>query len=429
MPDPLAPPGPASPHSPSLDSPTDRPHLRRIAFGGPTSGPDALHLPDVLRSETVGGFLMVAATVVALVWANVSHESYVAVSHAHLGPMTLAHWASDGLLTVFFFVAGLELKRELVEGSLSRPADALVPIIAAVCGMAVPAGIYVAINSFGASGSLQGWAIPMATDIAFALAVLAIVGRNLPSPLRAFLLTLAIVDDLGAIIVIAVVYTSSISVLWLLGAAAAMALWWAGHHWRIKVLPAYLVLFVAAWWCMYQSGIHATIAGVALGLLTSIRKDELHDPADRWQHAVQPWSAGLCVPLFAVFAAGVPISASSLSALWSDPVPLGIIVGLVLGKIVGVFGGAWLATRLTAAELSPEVGWIDLASVSALAGIGFTVSMLISELSFATDLTRLDEAKTAVLTASLIAALVGGILVTLRSRVHGRRQGLAASGS
>lgn len=393
--------------------PPNLPRLRRIAFGGPTSGPDALHVADVLRSETVGGFLMVAGAVVALLWANLSSESYQAVSQTHLGPLTLAHWASDGLLTIFFFVAGLELKRELVEGSLSRPANALVPIIAAVCGMAVPAGIYLLIN-----GPRTGWAIPMATDIAFALAVLAIVGRGLPAPLRVFLLTLAIVDDLGAIIVIAVVYTSSISFVWLAGALAAMALWWLGHRRRIAFVPGYLLLFGLAWWCMYSSGIHATIAGVALGLLTAIDKDELHDPADRWQHAVHPWSAGLCVPLFAVFAAGVPLTGGTLAALWTDPVPLGVICGLVIGKVIGVFGGAWLATRVTAAELNPEVSFVDVAAVSALAGIGFTVSMLLSELSFADDPTHADQAKAAVLVASLMAAVIGGVLVNLRARRH-----------
>lgn len=425
----MAEPTPPTPESSasSESTPPTRPRLRKIVFGGPASGPDAIHLPDVLRSETVGGFLMVAAAIVALIWANVSSASYETVSHTYLGPLSLAHWAADGLLTVFFFVAGLELKREFVEGSLSRPADALVPIVAAVCGMVVPAGIYIALNARG--GDMAGWAIPMATDIAFALAVLAIVGRRLPSALRAFLLTLAIVDDLGAIIVIAVAYTSSISFLWLLGSIAAMALWFIGHRRRWKMLPVYIALFIIAWWCMYQSGIHATIAGVALGLLTATDKDELHDPADKWQHAVHPWSAGLCVPIFALFAAGVPVSTQTLVALWTDPVPLGIICGLVVGKVIGVFGGAWLATHLTSAELSPDVRWLDLLAVSFLAGIGFTVSMLISELSFADNPVLLAEAKAAVLVASLLAALLGSLALTRRSRKHERWQAEALATS
>ncbi|MGJ6979794.1 Na+/H+ antiporter NhaA [Aestuariimicrobium soli] len=406
---------------PSSPTPS-RPRLRRIAFGGPTSGPDSLHVADVLRSETVGGFLMVAAAIVALLWANLASSSYQRVSHLELGPLSLAHWASDGLLTIFFFVAGLELKREFVEGSLSRPAQALVPIVAAVCGMVVPATIYLVVNLV-ATGSLRtGWAIPMATDIAFALAVLALVGRGLPAPLRVFLLTLAIVDDLGAILVIAVVYTSSISLLWMVGAAAAMALWWLGHRQRIRFVPGYLALFAIAWWCLYSSGVHATIAGVALGLLTAIDPDELDDPADRWQHAVQPWSAGLCVPLFAVFAAGVEVSGDGLRSLVTDPVPLGIILGLLAGKVIGVLGGAWLATRLTSAELSDEVGWVDVAGVSVLAGIGFTVALLMAELSFPGDATHAGEAKAAVLVASAIAAIVGGVLVALRARSHERRR-------
>lgn len=396
-----------------------RTRLGRVVFG-PRSGPDALHLGDILRNETVGGFIMLSATVVALLWANLDPSGHQRIAELHLGPLSIAHWTSDGLLTLFFFVAGLELKRELVEGSLSRPADALVPIVAAVCGMVAPAAIYLLVTSLG-HGSRAGWAIPMATDIAFALAVLAIVGRHLPSALRAFLLTLAIVDDLGAIIVIAVVFTGGIGLGWLAGALAGMALWWLGHRRRWRLGPLYWVVFVATWYCMLRSGVHATIAGVALGLLTAISKDELDDPADRWQHAVQPWSAALAVPLFALFAAAVPLDGATLRALWTDPVPLGIMLGLVLGKAIGVFGGARLATRLSSAELGPGVRWRDIASVALLAGIGFTVSLLISELSF-TDPSELNRAKAAVLTASTIAALVGGGALAWQSRSHQQRR-------
>lgn len=403
----------ASTRNPNTRAPRTR--LGRAIFA-PRTGPDALHLGDILRNETTGGFLMLAATVAALLWANLDPSSYQQLSHWQLGPLSVAHWASDGLLTIFFFIAGLELKRELVEGSLSRPADAMVPIVAAVAGMAVPAGIYLLVNQL-AGGQLSGWAIPMATDIAFALAVLAVVGRHLPAAVRAFLLTLAIVDDLGAILVIAFVYTGGVQLWWLLAAMAAMALWWLGHRNRWRLGPLYWLIFLAAWYAMLRSGVHATIAGVALGLLTAIDKDELDDPADRWQRAVQPWSAGLVVPLFALFAAGVPLDRQTLTSLWTNPVPLGIILALVLGKSIGVFGGAWLTAHLTSAELGDGVRWRDVFAVAQVAGIGFTVSILITELTF-TDASQLAQAKAAVLVASLIAAIFGGLALARRSRRH-----------
>ncbi|WP_328701894.1 Na+/H+ antiporter NhaA [Aestuariimicrobium ganziense] len=390
--------------------------LRRILFR-PAQGADALHLPEVLRRETTGGFLMLFATVVALVWANAEPMAYQRLAHHQLGPLSLAHWATDGLLTVFFFSAGMELKRELTEGSLSRPADALVPIVAAVCGMVVPAGIYLATNLLVDGGSPRGWAIPMATDIAFALAVLAIVGNRLPAALRAFLLTLAIVDDLGAILVIAIGFSHGINLVMLAGAAACMALWWLMQRRRIDNGWFYVPLFVLTWYLMLQSGVHATIAGVGLGLLTRATAETLDEPLDRWQHNVQPWSAGLVVPLFALFAAGVAIDGDALRALWTDPVPLGVILGLVAGKIIGVYLGARLTARFTSAELGEGVEWGDLLAVAQLAGIGFTVSLLISELAFA-GTPELAPAKMAVLTASVIAAITGSISLMIRGRRH-----------
>lgn len=394
----------------------------RVIFGPSSNEADRIHLADILRNETMGGAIMLVATVAALLWANLWPHNYESVVHHHFGLMSVGHWASDGLLTLFFFVAGLELKREFVEGSLSRPADALVPIIAAVCGMAVPAALYVGVQLASDAGKFHGWAIPMATDIAFALAVLAIVGRHLPSALRAFLLTLAIVDDLGAILVIAIFYSTGLDGKWLAGTAVCALLWWLGHKRRISFLPGYVFLFVAAWWCMYSSGIHATIAGVLLGLLTAISPDEMDDPADKAQQGVQPWSAGVAVPLFALFSAGVHINGETFVALWRDPVPLGIILGLVVGKVVGIFGGAWLAAHFTAAELGEGVRWRDVLAVAQLAGMGFTVSLLISELAFAGDALHTEEAKAGVLIASTLAAVLGGIALAHRSRRH--RDGL-----
>lgn len=389
---------------------------RRFALPRPT-GPDALHLADILRNETVGGVMMLIAAVCALLWANLAPASYDTVLHTHIGPLSVGHWASDGLLTIFFFVAGLELKRELTEGSLARPKDALVPIVAAICGMAVPAGIYVLVNTLG-DGSLDGWAIPMATDIAFAVAVLAIAGRGLPTALRAFLLTLAIVDDLGAILVIAVAFTSSIAWGWLAGAVACMAVWAVGQRRKIDNGWLYVPLGVLTWWCMLQSGVHATIAGVALGLLTRNTRHQLHEPLDRWRHNIEPLSAGIAVPIFALFAAGVTVSGELLASLWTNPISLGLVLGLVVGKLVGVFGGAWLTTHLTAAELGSDLEWVDIVAVAQLAGIGFTVSLLINDLSFAADPAIANLNKGAVITASLISAVLGAVLLRRRAKKH-----------
>lgn len=394
----------------------------RLIFG-PGRFADRLHLPRILQHESTGGVVMLLATVAALVWANAAPAAYRVVSEYHVGPLSIAHWASDGLLTIFFFVAGMELKRELVEGSLSRPADALVPIVAAVCGMAVPAGLYLLVNGMSSAGDPSGWAIPMATDIAFALAVLAVVGRGMPAGVRAFLLTLAIVDDLGAILVIATVFSHGLQLAWLGAVAALLALWWLLQRFTpLRNGWVYLPIAVLAWWCMLESGVHATIAGVALGLLVRTEERVMDDNLDRWQAKVHPWSAWVAVPVFALFAAGVPVTAEVLRELWTDPVALGIIVGLVLGKPIGVLAGAWLTTRFTRAELATGVQWRDIIAVSVLAGIGFTVSMLISELTFAGADGGAGLAKAAVLTASLVAAVLGAALL----RIRGRRRNAGA---
>lgn len=388
----------------------------RIAFG-PGREADRIHLREILRGQTAGGILMLVATVLALLVANVAPDFYTDLSHTQLGPLDLHHWAADGLLTIFFFVAGLELKRELVEGSLSRPADALLPILSALGGMVVPALVYVAIAVSG-GGQLGGWAIPMATDIAFALAVLAIVGKNLPSGLRAFLLTLAIVDDLGAILVIAVFFSSGISLLPLAGALACVAVFWFLQRREVNAVLPYLVLGLAAWWLMHSSGVHATIAGVALGLVTRTNEHETHDTLDRWKHAVEPWSAGLVVPIFAFFAAGVPVTQEMMRSLVTEPAALGVLLGLFCGKFLGVYITARLTARFTSAELAPGVRWGDVASLAVLTGIGFTVSLLIADLAFPGDPSTAENVKAAVLAASLFSAVVGGLLLSRRNRFH-----------
>ncbi|MFE5942194.1 Na+/H+ antiporter NhaA [Streptomyces sp. NPDC056480] len=398
-------------------APTDRKFLGRLPL------PERQYLTDALRTETVGGVLLLVAAVAALVWANTLGGSYEAVSDFHIGPAALGldlsvqHWAADGLLAIFFFVAGIELKRELVAGELRDPRAAALPVIAALCGMAAPALVYALVNALG-NGSMDGWAVPTATDIAFALAVLAVIGTSLPSALRAFLLTLAVVDDLFAILIIAVFFTSDLNFAALGGAFAGLLLFWLLLRKEVRGWYVYVPLALVIWGLMYNSGVHATIAGVAMGLMLrcTTREGEKHSPGEHIEHLVRPLSAGLAVPLFALFSAGVSISGGAIHDVFTQPVTLGVVLGLVVGKAVGIFGGTWLAARFTRAELNPDLRWPDVFAVATLAGIGFTVSLLIGELAFAGDEALTDEVKAAVLIGSLIAAVLASVLLKLRVR-------------
>ncbi|BCM68464.1 putative sodium/proton antiporter [Streptomyces sp. EAS-AB2608] len=396
---------------------------------GRLSLPERTYVADALRTETVGGVLLLIAAVAALIWANTPglHHSYEAVGDFHLGPGTLglnlsvAHWAADGLLAVFFFVAGIELKRELVAGDLRDPRAAVLPVVAALCGMAVPALVYTLTNLAG-GGSAQGWAVPTATDIAFALAVLAVIGTSLPSALRAFLLTLAVVDDLFAILIIAVFFTDRLNFAALGGAVVGLAVFWLLLRKGVRGWYVYVPLAVVVWALMYNSGVHATIAGVAMGLMLrcTTREGEEHSPAEHIEHLVRPLSAGLAVPLFALFSAGVSISGGALGDVFTKPETLGVVLGLVVGKTVGIFGGTWLTARFTRAQLSEDLAWADVFAVASLAGIGFTVSLLIGELAFEGDALLTDEVKAAVLTGSLIAAVCATVLLKLRNAKYRR---------
>jgi Na+:H+ antiporter, NhaA family len=429
---------------PHDDPPHDRPPHDRPPLGpDPESGsgqaprrqflgrlplPERAFLADALRAETVGGVLLLLATVAALVWANAWPHSYESVVDRTVGPshplhldLSLGDWAKDGLLSVFFFVAGIELKRELVAGELRDRRAAALPVVAAVCGVAVPALVYTLVNS-GSGGHHGGWAIPTATDIAFALGVLAVAGTHLPSALRAFLLTLAVVDDLIAILIIAIFFSHGIK-LWALGLAfLGLVLFYALHRLRVHGWYLYLPLAVVIWALMHESGVHATVAGVAMGLLLRCTKDpgEAHSPAEHIEHLVRPFSAGFCVPVFALLSAGVTINAHALAAVFTHAAPLGALLGLLVGKPVGVFGGSWLTARFTRAELNPELEWSDLFALSVLAGIGFTVSLLISELAFEDDPALTQQAKAAVLVGSLICALIAAALLRLRNRTYQR---------
>ncbi len=389
-------------------------------------------LIETLRSDRVGGALMLIGTVIAIVWVNSAWSSgYETIRDAvplgdpsifglHLRlDLTLAEWAKDGLLAVFFFVIGLELKRELVVGELRKPATAVVPIVAAIGGMAIPALLYLAVNS-SEGGRLDGWAIPTATDIAFALAVVSVVGRRLPHALRAFLLTLAVVDDLLAIIIIAAFYSHGFAPLWLAGAVVAIALF--AILARLRILSPWLLVPLAliAWLCVHQSGIHATIAGVALGLVLPARKraDERKSVVERWEHAWSPWSAGVAVPVFAFFAAGVAMNAKALAAVIHDAPSQGVALGLVLGKPVGILIATVLVANFTRARLDRGLSWWDVFGVAVVAGIGFTVSLLIGDLAFGER--ESDKVKAAVLLASAIAAVAGALILSWRDR-HYRR--------
>ncbi|MBX3069113.1 MAG: Na+/H+ antiporter NhaA [Thermomicrobiales bacterium] len=366
--------------------------------------------------------MLIVATLLALIWANSPWRSaYERLADTVIGPaalhldLSLATWAADGLLAIFFFVVGLEIKHELVAGSLRDAREAAVPVLAAVGGMVAPALTFVVIALLlDDRDILKGWAVPTATDIAFALAVLAIFGRGLPSVLRLFLLTLAVVDDLLAIVVIAVFYTDSIDQMALAAALAGAGVFaWLARRRQVNLLLLALVAFVT-WALMHESGVHATIAGALLGLSApaTLIGEESETRVLAWEHAVRPFSTAVALPIFALFSAGVNVvDGESLRELAGQPVVPAIVAALVLGKLCGVLGTTFVVTSVTSLRLPDAIGMRDLLPVGFLTGIGFTVSLLIAELSFEGTL-HAEEAKVAVLTGTLLAALLAA--VTLR---------------
>jgi NhaA family Na+:H+ antiporter len=396
---------------------------------------EAARVAEVLRKETVGGALLLAGTVVALVWANSpAGGSYTALRDSTLGPaglhldLSLGTWAADGLLAIFFFVVGLELKREFVAGDLRDPRRAAVPILAALGGVAVPAVVYVLVNLGTGEGALRGWAIPTATDIAFALAVLAIISTHLPTGLRTFLLTLAVVDDLVAVVIIAVFFTDDLAVLPLVGAAVPLVLFAVAVQRRIRSWWLLVPLAAAMWVLMHESGVHATVAGVLLGFTVPVlRSHRAGGPdagpglAEHFEHRIRPLSTGFAVPVFAFFAAGVQVGGlDGLADALTDPIALGIVAGLVLGKPAGILGAAWLTARFTHATLDEELSWLDVLGVGMLGGIGFTVSLLIGDLAFGAGSAAEEHVKVAILTGSVVAALLATVLVKTRDRTYRR---------
>jgi len=402
-----------------------------------------VRISSILRKETVGGAILLAATVAALIMANSGFsDAYYAFRDFKIGyepwhlELSLGTWAADGFLAIFFFLAGLELKREFVAGDLRSVSRAIVPVAAAVGGVIIPAVIFVLINLETGAETLRGWAIPTATDIAFALAVLAVIGSKLPSALRIFLLTLAVVDDLLAIAIIAFFYTTEIVFLPLLLAIIPLALYWilthrfahvfGRHSWApwLILLPIGFI----AWALVHGSGVHATVAGVLLGFAVPVLRSKRSGGPDAGpglaeilEHRIRPLSSGFAIPVFAFFSAGVTLGgATGLYAALTDPVAIGIVVALVIGKPIGVLLATFIVTKTTKATLDPDLAWIDVIGVSLLAGVGFTVSLLISELAFGQDSPHDDHAKVAILVGSLLAALLATAVLRSRNRHYGR---------
>jgi NhaA family Na+:H+ antiporter len=422
---------------------------------------------EFIRTEGIGSAVLLAAAVVALVLANSGardavHHLWETKISLDLGFVSVSksfhHWVNDGLMALFFFVVGLEIKRELLHGHLSDRKRAALPAMAALGGMAGPALVYVAFNLGGGPGA-RGWGIPMATDIAFALGVLGLLGRGVPAQLRIFLLALAIVDDLGAIMVIAVFYTETILPGALGAGAVVLAVMMLMRSLGVRAPMAYAVPGFFFWLAILQSGVHATLAGVVLGLLTpashyygdkdtvalgrslldrfekAVARDDHNDaeatlgqleelvvgtesPLERLERKVHPWTAILVLPLFALVNAGVPISPASLAEAARSPVALGIVAGLILGKLAGVFAASWIAVKLGVASLPEGVRWSHIAGVSLLAGIGFTVSLFIADLAF-TDPAMVNTAKVGILVASALAGVGGFLVLKIASRRSG----------
>ena len=426
--------------------------LKRPTFASSDHGLAKFVARPVLRfidREVAGGVLLLLATAVALIWANSAWaDGYQNFWHAeieltvgawHLPELSVGHFVNDALMALFFFVVGLEIKRELVTGDLSSFRAAALPAIGALGGMVVPAALYLTLN--GAGEASRGWGIPMATDIAFAVGIVALLGARVSPKIKLFLLTLAIVDDIGAIAVIAIFYTSDLSTSWLAIAVVGLAVVWVLQRLRVWAIPIYAALGIFIWYATLESGVHATIAGVALGLLTPARPllnqrdaqqivDALPSDAnvaevrhasflaqesvpltERLENMLHPFTAFMIIPVFALANAGISLSSDKVSAAASSGVTLGVVLGLVVGKPVGITLFAWVATRFGFA-LPGGVRWPQFIGMGFAAGIGFTVSIFVAGLAFETPAIT-DLAKIGILVASLIAAIAALLLLRL----------------
>ncbi|MGE0502816.1 MAG: Na+/H+ antiporter NhaA [Rhizobiaceae bacterium] len=376
---------------------------------------------EFIDSESSGGIVLMAAAALALVVANSALAPvYFDTLHAYLGPLSVSHWINDGLMAVFFLLVGLEIKREVLDGQLSTWPRRILPGIAAAGGMVVPALIYVALN-IDNPGALRGWAIPTATDIAFALGVLSLLGSRVPASLKVFLTALAIIDDLGAVVIIALFYTGGLEVWWLAAAFFILALLVGLGRMKVDTLWPYLALGLMLWFCVLQSGVHATLAGVALAMTIPLKRapgiehDLEESPLHRLEHAISKVVPFVIVPVFGFANAGVSFAGMTPAALL-DPLTLGVALGLVLGKLVGVFGTTFIAVRSGLSDMPANAGWSHVLGVSLLCGIGFTMSLFIGLLAFADDVGLQDDVKVGILTGSLVAALLGAAILALGPR-------------
>ena len=374
-------------------------------------------LRDFLKQESAGGIVLIAAALLALVAANsLAAGSYFALlevpvavtigSFAIDKPLLL--WINDALMAVFFFLVGLEVKREVVEGQLSSWNKASLPLFAAIGGMAAPALVFLALNT-ESPDNLAGWAIPAATDIAFALGILSLLGPRVPVALKALLLAIAVIDDIGAITIIALFYSGTIDTGMLAGAALALAGMVVLNRFRIGSSIPYVLLGIALWIFVLKSGIHATLAGVAAAMTIPMVAPDGSEPLERMEHALHPWVAFLVIPIFGFANAGVSLVGLQPSDLLA-PLPLGIALGLLLGKQIGIFGFSWIAVKIKLASLPANVRWRQVHAVSLLAAIGFTMSLFIGNLAFA-DAAQVEAVKLGVLSGSLVAAIAGYFLL------------------
>lgn len=372
---------------------------------------------DFLHSESVGGLILIGCVIFALLLANSPYAAdYFGLLTTKFMGWNLPHFVNDGLMALFFFLVGLEIKREVMTGELSSWSSRILPLVAAVAGMAIPALVYLSFN-YQTPENLKGWAIPAATDIAFALGIMALLGKSVPLALKTMLTAIAIIDDLGAVIIIALFYTSSLSLPMLGGAAAIYLVLLALNRLGCRMLWPYLLLGAVLWYCTYKSGVHATIAGVLLATTIPLNKisGEIEAPLYRAEHALHPWVAFLILPIFALVNAGLDLHGFGLENL-AHPVTLGVMLGLFLGKQVGIFGAMWLAIKLGWAKMPKNCGWQHLYGLGLLCGVGFTMSLFIGLLAFPNPSNLAEATKIGVLAGSLLSALGGSMVLLLAPR-------------
>ncbi|MGY0217534.1 Na+/H+ antiporter NhaA [Endozoicomonadaceae bacterium StTr2] len=386
-----------------------------------------------LKLESAGGILLAAASLLALIvantplvsWYDLLLHSKLEISFADYGiDKSLLHWINDFLMAIFFLTIGLEVKREFVSGELSSPSQVVLPAIAAVAGMVVPAMIYAFMNQHDPE-ALSGWAIPAATDIAFALGVLALLGKRVPTSLKVFLLALAIIDDLGAIIIIALFYTNDLSQTSLILAGICLSILAFMNYKGVTRLTPFMLVGTIMWVCVLKSGVHATLAGVCLGLLIPMEGSKPgHSPAEHLEHELHPWVAFFILPVFAFANAGVTLDSAQLENMFG-PVPLGILAGLFIGKPLGVFGSAWITIKLGLARLPSGSNWLQLYGISLLCGVGFTMSMFVGGLAF-TDTAYMQADRIGILLGSILSAVVGYLVLDYSARRKEKAQAVSA---